>query len=115
MNNVTEVTESNFKEHVLMAATPVVLDIYAPWCGPCKALSPVLERLAEEFAGKAKFVKLNVDEAPGIAAQYKVTGVPTVLFMRKGEVQDAMVGFGPTGFLKSKIEALTTHGTEVAS
>jgi thioredoxin 1 len=114
MNNISELTESNFEEQVLNASVPVVVDVYAPWCGPCKALVPILEKLAQEFAGKAKFVKLNVGEAPGVAAQYNITGVPTLLFIRRGEVQDSMVGFGPLATFKSKINDLVTQGTGVS-
>ena len=107
MSNSTEVTESNFEEQVTKAAEPVVVDIYAPWCGPCKALAPILDKLAEEFEGKVKFVKVNVDDSPGVAGRFNVTGVPTLLFMRDGEVQDKMVGFGSLNGLRSKIEALS--------
>jgi thioredoxin 1 len=109
MSNIAELTESNFEEQVLNSTMPVVLDVYAPWCGPCKALAPLLEKLAQEFEGKAKFVKLNVDEAPGLAAEFSITGVPTLLFVRAGQVQDSIVGFGSPTILKSKIIQLANQ------
>ena len=115
MGNIVEVSGSNFEEQVLKAELPVVLDVYAPWCGPCKALAPILEKLAQEYAGQAKFVKLNIAEAPEVAAAYEITGVPTLLFIREGEVKDAVVGFGPPAILKSKINQLVGQNAGVAA
>ena len=103
MNNIVEVTEANFEPEVLHAATPVVADVYAPWCGPCRMLGPVLEQLAGEFEGKAKFVKINVDEATAVAARYGITGVPTLLFFHQGEVRDSVVGLASLAALRSRI------------
>jgi thioredoxin 1 len=86
MKNIIELTEANFEQEVLKAEGPVVVDFYAPWCGPCKMLAPLLEQLAGELAGKLKFVKLNVDEAPVLAGRYDITGVPARMLFRGGNV-----------------------------
>jgi thioredoxin 1 len=114
MVNIVEVNKSNFEEQVFHAELPVVLDVYAPWCDPCKALAPILEQLAQDYAGQAKFVKLNIDEAPEVAAACDITGVPTLLFICGGEVTDAVVGFGSPAILKSKIIELVGQNAGVA-
>jgi thioredoxin 1 len=99
MKNIIELTEANFEQEVLKAAGPVVVDFYAPWCGPCKMLAPLLEQLAGELAGKLKFVKLNVDNAPELSADHEITGIPTLMLFRGGKVVDRVVGFpGPRMF-----------------
>jgi thioredoxin 1 len=96
MKNIIELTEANFEPEVLKAAGPVVVDFYAPWCGPCKMLAPLLEQLAGDLAGKLKFVKLNVDAAPELSADHWITGVPTLMLFRDGKAVDQVVGFpGP--------------------
>jgi thioredoxin 1 len=96
MNNIIELTETNFQPEVLKATIPVVVDFYAPWCGPCKMLAPLLETLAAELDGKVKFAKANVDETPELAGRYEITGVPTLMLFRGGEAVDQVVGFpGP--------------------
>jgi thioredoxin 1 len=96
MKNIIELTEANFEQEVLKAEGPVVVDFYAPWCGPCKMLAPLFEQLAGELAGKLKFVKLNVDEAQELSADHEITGVPTLMLFRGGNVVDRVVGFpGP--------------------
>ena len=82
--NVIELTEANFDEHV-KSGTLVVADFWAPWCGPCRQLSPVVDRLADQFAGKVKVGKLNVDENPNIAVKYDVMTIPRVLFFKGGD------------------------------
>ncbi len=91
---ILEVTERNFEAEVLQARLPVVVDFYAPWCGPCKVLAPLLEQAAAELEGRISITKLNVDNAPGLAANYEVGGVPTLALFRHGELVDRIVGFG---------------------
>jgi thioredoxin 1 len=104
MKNIIELSESSFEAEVLRADLPVVVDFYAPWCGPCKMLAPLLEQLAAEFQGRIKFAKANVDDTPELAATYQITGVPTLALFRGGEPIDALVGFVAPKALKSWLE-----------
>ncbi len=105
MENVIEVNESNFGQEVVKAELPVLVDFYAPWCGPCKMIAPLLEQLASEFQGRIKFTKLNVDEAPSLAGNYDISGVPTLAIFRDGQLVDRMVGFRGANAFKSWLEA----------
>lgn len=100
------VTDASFDQEVMKSSLPVVVDFWAPWCGPCKMIAPVLEELAEEYAGRVKIVKLNTDENQNTAAQYGIQGIPTLLFMKNGKEMDKLVGAAPKPRLKSKIEEL---------
>ncbi|MGB7769443.1 MAG: thioredoxin [Verrucomicrobiia bacterium] len=104
MKSIIELNETNFEAEVLKAAGPVLVDFYAPWCGPCKMLAPFLEQLAIEFAGKLKFAKLNVDNAPELAGHYDITGVPTLMLFRGGKAIDQMVGQASAHLLKMWLE-----------
>ena len=97
-------TDNNFKSEVLQSDLPVVVDIYATWCGPCKMVAPILEELSKEYAGRVKIGKLDVDESPQMPGHYGVMSVPTLMFFKKGEVMDQVVGALPKVQLKSKIE-----------
>jgi thioredoxin 1 len=94
----------DFEQEVLEAAGRVVVDFYPPWCGPYKMLTPVLEAMSEQFGGKVQFVKLNVDEAPELAADHEITGVPTLILFWGGKAVDQVVGFPVPRILKARLE-----------
>ncbi len=99
-----EVNETNFTEIVENSDIPVLVDFWAPWCGPCKALTPTIEKVAEELEGKLKVVKINVDEAPAIAGKYSVMSIPTVILFKDGQVKEQTVGLVNKSKLIKKIE-----------
>ena len=101
-----EINDSNFKSEVTDSAMPVLVDFWAPWCGPCKMIAPVLEELAEEYAGQVKIVKLNTDENQNTAVQHGIQGIPTLLFVKGGKVVDKLVGAAPKPRLAAKIQEL---------
>jgi thioredoxin 1 len=90
--SVIELNESNFTAEVINSDKPVLIDLWAAWCGPCRAIGPIVEEVAEDFAGKVKVAKLNVDENPAIAAKYSVMSIPTLLFFKDGSIQEQIVG-----------------------
>jgi thioredoxin 1 len=89
---IIELTDANFDQEVLKSTEPVLVDFTATWCGPCKALAPIVEKIADESAGKYKVGKLDIDDAPGITQRYGIRGVPTVLVFKGGEKVDQHVG-----------------------
>ena len=93
--NVSEVSDSSFDTHVLSSSLPVLVDFWAPWCGPCKSIAPVLEELATEYAGKLQIVKMNVDDNPQTPTQYNVKGIPNLVFFKNGKVVEQIVGAVP--------------------
>ena len=104
--NIVQVTDASFKQDVLEAEAPVIVDFWAPWCGPCRALAPVIEQLAEEYAGKVTFAKVNTDENPATPGQLGIRGIPTLIMYLGGEEADRMVGFAPKPAIKKKLDAL---------
>ncbi|MES2624984.1 MAG: thioredoxin TrxA [Pseudomonadota bacterium] len=90
--NMSHVTDASFEEDVLKSAGPVLVDFWAQWCGPCKMIAPVLEELADEYAGKLKIVKLDVDANPVTAPKYNVKGIPTLIIFKNGNVEAKKVG-----------------------
>ena len=94
MSHAVPVTTATFRSVVTESPIPVVVDLWAPWCGPCRAMSPVLDEVALRYAGRVKVVKVNVDEEPGLAAAFKVQGIPTLAVLRGNTVIDQQVGFG---------------------
>lgn len=101
-----ELTDDTFEDEVLQADRPVLIDFWAPWCGPCRVVSPVVEEIAEEYADRVKVGKINVDENSEMAQRYGVRGIPTLLYFKDGEVADRVVGAVPKPQLVEKLEAL---------
>ena len=100
---VIEITTENFENEVLQSDQPVLLDFWASWCGPCRMLSPVVDELAEEYAGKVKVGKVNVDEQPRLAMNFEVEAIPTLLFFKDGKLADKTVGVVPKGAIAEMI------------
>lgn len=105
MSEVT-FTDSNFDAEVLQSDIPVLVDFFAPWCGPCKMMGPVIEKLAGEYSGKVKIGKLDVDENPEVAGQHGIQSIPTLIIFKGGEMVDKLVGFQSEEQLKAKLDAL---------
>ena len=103
MANVTEVTGANWESEVLKAEEPVLVDFWAPWCGPCKAIAPAIDQLAGDLAGKLKVVKVNTDEASDIASQYGIMQIPTLLLFKGGQVAD-QIPPGTKAGMQSRLE-----------
>lgn len=108
MSQMTEVNDQTFEAEVRQSTLPVLVDFHATWCGPCKMLAPLIEQLATEYAGRVKFVKVDVDQAPGTAAAHQITGVPTLMFYQKGQVADQVVGLAAPAVLRQKLDSLST-------
>jgi len=100
------VTDQDFQEVVLNSDVPVIVDLWAEWCGPCRLIGPLIEEMAGEYEGRAKMTKLDVDSNPQTAVKYGVRNIPTVLFFKNGEVADKQVGAVPKKVLVEKLEAL---------
>ena len=102
---IAELTTDTFKSTVTGATTPVLVDFWAPWCGPCKAIAPILEELATEFDGKLKIAKVNIDDNEAVAAEYGVRAIPTMILFKGGQVAETLVGTMPKAALRAKITA----------
>jgi len=93
--NLIEITNDNFNKEILQSKIPVIIDFWAEWCGPCRALSATFEQLANQFEGQVKFVKVNVDEVSEVTSKYKIMSIPTMLIFKNGEVVETLIGLRP--------------------
>ena len=104
--NVLQLDDNNFDSEINKGATPVLVDFWAPWCGPCRMIAPVLDKIADALAGQAVVAKVNVDEAPGVASRFRVSSIPTLLFFKNGEVREQVVGLQSEADLTSRLKSL---------
>jgi thioredoxin 1 len=100
---VKQITDADF-ESVINAGKPVFIDFWAPWCGPCRIIGPIVEELAPSYSGKAEITKMNVDDNPGVAQRFGVTSIPTLMMFKDGKLVDRMVGAAPKGALQNFID-----------
>ncbi|HEY2953570.1 MAG TPA: thioredoxin [Verrucomicrobiae bacterium] len=105
--NIVTLTEANFPEEVLKSSTPVLVDFWAEWCGPCKMIAPILDELAGEYDGKVKIGKVNIDEYQKLATEYGIRAIPTLLLFKDGQVADQIVGLRSKRDFKIKLDKVT--------
>jgi len=103
---VTDINDQNFDDEVLKSTLPVLVDLWAPWCGPCRMVEPVVDKLAEKYDQRFKFCRLNVDQNPQTATNYQIMSIPTLIFFKDGKIVDRVIGAVPERVLEPKIEAL---------
>lgn len=104
--NILQLNDSNFDTEINKGNTPVLVDFWAPWCGPCRMIAPVLDKIADATAGQAVVAKVNVDEAPGVASRFRVSSIPTLLFFKNGEVHEQVVGLQGEADLMARLKGL---------
>lgn len=105
MAEVAEFTDSNFEGEVVQSSQPVLVDFWAPWCGPCRQIAPTVEQLATEYDGSVKVGKVNIDESPAVASSYGVTSIPTLMIFKGGEVVERFVGIQPKNRLQEALDS----------
>ena len=110
--NVKHITDADFDAEVMQSAVPVVMDFYATWCGPCRQLAPTMDSLADQYAGKIKFVKVNVDESPKVAQQFQVEGIPMLVFLQNGKTAGTSVGLVAKEDLILRLDSLLQTNTQ---
>lgn len=101
-----DVTDATFENEVIKSSLPVLIDMWAPWCGPCRMVEPILTKLSEKYSGKVKFCRMNVDENKNTPSKYHVMSIPNMIFLKNGEVVDTAVGALPESALQKKVDAL---------
>ncbi|MBN3894874.1 MULTISPECIES: thioredoxin [unclassified Nostoc] len=104
MSTAAQVTDSSFKQEVLDSDVPVLVDFWAPWCGPCRMVAPVVDEISEQYKGQIKVVKVNTDENPNVASQYGIRSIPTLMIFKGGQKVDMVVGAVPKTTLASTLE-----------
>jgi len=114
-SSVLEVSDATFDKDVLQSEQPVLVDFWAVWCGPCKAISPIVDELATAFAGKLKVVKVNVDQNGATPSRYGIRGIPALLFFKNGKVADQIVGYVPREVIEEKVNRVLASSTPNAT
>lgn len=112
--NIIEVNDSSFDSEVLQSELPVVVDFWAPWCGPCKAIGPLMDKLANEYGDDVRFAKCNVDKNPAVPGNYGIQSIPTLMFFKDGKMLDKIVGLVPQARIEDTINKILT-GAEMAA
>lgn len=105
-----QVTDENFEKDVLQSQLPVLVDFWAPWCSPCRMLTPVIEELAKEYAGKVRIGKLNTDEHPQTAGRFRIQAIPALLFFKGGKLVEQLQGVHPKAEIKKRLDSLISAG-----
>ena len=108
---ITSLTDVSYEQDVQDATTPVIVDFWAPWCGPCRMMAPVMEQLADEYEGKVRFAKMNTDENPDTPSRLGIRGIPTLVVYVDGEEADRLTGYAAKPVLKERLDAILTKAT----